>query len=401
MSRACPLALLSLIAAGSAWGFEKPEASDRNLAAIIVQLETGGWSARIHAVHELEYMESQGVRGLAFATEDGDWQVRMTAVQALGPHGEESAPILKNLLRHESCPVVRLMILHNLGNLGPEGEEKKAMVDIFNASSKEVNDCQDQAGPGRALWARTKRPASPLQAPRPAAPAPVEQLDEEVVTRDRILPAAAPVRTAHPAEDLPVPTKIQRQHELDALFDIATATISRRGVVLEMSGRSKGAPESLPWPVAPIPREHEVDAPGLIMKDDGGKAAHDALPGLLLALKQNDVRTRARAADDLGHLGTRAAPAIPALMAALGDRSASVRSSAGLALGNIGGSHESVVPMLTDALKDRSEDVRYAAALALSRIDSPEARTAFNRHVGKEARRAIDRPQARDKGDSR
>ena len=53
--------------------------------------------------------------------------------------------------------------------------------------------------------------------------------------------------------------------------------------------------------------------------------------------------------------------------------------------------------MLTKALKDRSEDVRYAAALALSRIDSPKAREAFNRHVGDEARRAIDRPQARDK----
>ena len=82
-------------------------------------------------------------------------------------------------------------------------------------------------------------------------------------------------------------------------------------------------------------------------------------------------------------------------MAALGDRSARVRASAGLALGNIGAAHDGVVPLLTKALKDRSEDVRFAAALALSRIDTDEARGAFRRHVGKEARLAIDRPKAR------
>ena len=151
-----------------------------------------------------------------------------------------------------------------------------------------------------------------------------------------------------------------------------------------------GTPEVL---ARPSPREHEVTAPGVIMKDAGGKALHDALPGLLRALKQGDVRMRARAADDLGHLGRR--PSVPALVAALGDRSARVRASASLSLGNIGSLHGSVVPLLTKALKDRSEDVRYAAALALSRIDSPGARDAFNRHVGKEARRAIDRPKAR------
>jgi HEAT repeat protein len=55
---------------------------------------------------------------------------------------------------------------------------------------------------------------------------------------------------------------------------------------------------------------------------------------------------------------------------------------------------------LTKSLKDPNEDVRYAAALALSRIDSPDARAAFSRHVGKEARRAIDRPGSSSRGET-
>lgn len=400
--------MLLLFSAASVWGFEEAAVANRNLAAIIVQLETGDWNARIHAVHELEYMQSDGLPGLALATQDGDWQVRMTAVHAIGPNGLEGAPILNKLLQFEPCPVVRLMTLHNLGSLGPEGEEAKAMGWIFDADNKALN-CRDQAGPGRAPWARGKQEAIKAAAAPPIEPsrrarrghAPAAVSSEEshsvVVTRDPVLPAAVPAKPARHQEDLPAPTKFQRHTELDALLDTSTAVAPRRGVILAMRGRSTGTPESLPWPVAPVAREHEVTAPGLIMKDAGGKAPYDAVPGLLRALQRGDARTRARAADDLGHLGEQAAPAVPALISALRDRDASVRSSASLALGNIGTLQESVVPLLTKALKDRSEDVRYAAALALSRIDSPEARDAFNRHVGKEARLAIDRPKARDK----
>lgn len=393
-----------LLAAARAWGFDEAAIADRNLPAILVQLETGNWNARIHAVHELDYMQEEGLAGLAFATDDGDWQVRMTAVHALGARGTQGAPILKKLLKHEPCPVVRLMTLHSLGSLGPEGEEAKAMGWIFDASNKDIA-CLDQPGPGPAAWVRAKQGTRKAAAMPPAKPAPVlssaaAQLDKVLVTRDPVPPAppAAPsAKQARPQEELPSPTKFQRHSELDALLDLSTAAVPRQGVVLAMRGRSTGTPETLPWPVASVPREHEVSASGVIMKDAGGKALHDALPGLLRALKQGDVSTRARAADDLGHLGEKAAPAVPALMAALGDLSARVRASASLSLGNIGSLHESVVPLLTKALKDPSEDVRYAAALALSRIDSSEARDAFNRHVGKEARLAIDRPKAREK----
>jgi hypothetical protein len=409
MSRALALAAFILSAASGAWGFDEAAIADRNLPAILLQLETGDWNARIHAVHELDYMQEEGLEGLALATEDGDWQVRMTAVHSLGGRGAEGARILNKLLKHEPCPVVRLMTLHSLGSLGPEGEEAKAMGWISDASNKDIA-CVDQPGPGRAAWARGTRPARKAPAAvapergREEAPAvvPAPAPGPDPVTPAPVTPPVTPVaKRARPKESLPAPTKFQRRIELDSLLETSTAAIPRQGVVLAMGSRSTASPEALPWPVAPVAREHEVSAPGVIMKDAGGKAAFDALPGLMRALKQGDVRTRARAADDLGHLGAKAAPAVSALMRALGDRSARVRASASLALGNIGAAHESVVPLLTKALKDRSEDVRYAAALALSRIDTPEARDAFNRHVGKEARRAIDRPKARDKAGAR
>lgn len=408
------LAVSLLLPAASARAFEEASVANRNFKALIAQLDTGDWNARIAAVHEFDYMQSEGIPGLDLATQDGDWQVRLTAVHALSSRGTEGAPILKRLLKHEPCPVVRLMTLHSLGSLGPEGEQAKAMSWIFDADNKAVN-CRDQPGPGRAAWAGGGRPARAAPAPAPApaperraapvevpepSPAPVpEEPGEEVVTRDPEPPAppAAVAKIPRPAEELPAPTKFQRHAELDAILDEPPAAAPRPGVDLALRSRSTAAPEHLPLAVGLIPREHAVTAPGLIMKDAGGKAAHDALPGLLRALKRGDARTRARAADDLGHLGAKAAPAVPALLKALGDRGARVRASAGLALGNIGAEHASVVPLLKKALKDRSEDVRYAAALALSRIDAPEARAAFSRHVGKEARRAVDEPQPRDK----
>lgn len=422
MVRRVRLALgLVVLLAPAGQAFEEPAAAERNLAAILLQVEEGDWNARIHAVHELEYMHDEGVPGLATATDDADWQVRMTAVHALGPRGLEGAAVLRRLLRHEPCPVVRLMTLHNLGSLGPDGEEAKAMGWISAASPKEVNACQDHPGPGRAPWARSRGPSKARSAaPVPVAseqrrppgvndaskPAPeaviqdaeVEERDEPVVTRDPVPPPVVPAVPARPMrtpETLPEPTAFERHAELDFLLDASTASPARPGVELSMLGRSTAAAESLPWPVSPTPREHTVDAPGLIMADAGGRAPNDPLPELLRALRAQDSRARARAADDLGHLGAAAGSAVPPLIEALRDRSARVRSSASLALGNIGAADKRIVPLLAKALKDRSEDVRYAAALALSRIDAPEARRLFSRHVESEARRAIDASQTR------
>jgi HEAT repeat protein len=122
-----------------------------------------------------------------------------------------------------------------------------------------------------------------------------------------------------------------------------------------------------------------------------GKPPHDAMPDLLLALKNGNPRARARAADVLGSFGGAAAAAVDALIDALKDKSPRVRASAGLALGNIGADDARVVPLLVKELKDKSPDVRYAASLALSRIETPAARAAFKESLGEDARQAIER----------
>ncbi|MDP3543412.1 MAG: HEAT repeat domain-containing protein, partial [Elusimicrobiota bacterium] len=157
MLRALALCAVLIFPAGSARAFEEASVAGRNFKALMLQLETGDWNARIAAVHEFDYMQSEGIPGLAAATEDGDWQVRLTAVHALSSRGGDGVPILNRLLKHEPCPVVRLMTLHSLGSHGPPGEQAKAMSWIFDADSKAVN-CRDQAGPGRAAWARGGRP---------------------------------------------------------------------------------------------------------------------------------------------------------------------------------------------------------------------------------------------------
>jgi hypothetical protein len=391
------LPLASLAAASS------PE-EDGSLASLIRQLDMGDWNARIHAVHELAYMQSSGLPGLAVAAEDGDWQVRMTAVHALGPMGAQAVPILKTLLKNEPCPVVRLMTMHNLGSLVAEGEEEQAMRWIFSASNAEVNACRDQAGPGRAPWAAhaiEARPAAPqapvappYPAPAPPKPAGGGKSGFEAPTRDERyaeLDALLFPEIYGRKEALGRPQPIGRPPALRPTADASIPASSRPGLRPGALKRNLGEREDLPRPDTLPPREQKgVSAPPLVVKDAGGKAAHDPIPGLLLALNQGEGDARARAADELGHLGARTAPVIAALLAALKDADPRVRSSASLALGNIGAGSKSVVPQLVRALNDENIDAGYAAALALSRIKTPQARRAFNKHVGKEARRAIE-----------
>jgi len=376
---------LLLLTAGGALAFDEPAVAARGLKAIMLRLDTGNWNDRIHAVHELDYLQDEAIMGLRRATDDGDWQVRMTAVHALGARGDAGAPLLKRLLRFEPCPVVRLMTLHSLGAAGPEGEEAKVMRAVSEARGPELNACQDQEGPGLAEWAGGTKKASPATpapakrasskpAPFPEAAAPDEAV---VVTRDPVPSAPAPKPARSAPEELPSPAGFPRHAALDSILEESTAPVSRPGVSLAMIGRSTAAPESFPRPEGLRPRDHAVSPESLLVEDAGtGKAEHDALPALLRALKTGDANKRARAADQLGQLGAKAAPALASLMKALGDRSPRVRASSGLALGNIGTRHAMVAPLLKKALKDRSEDVRYAAALALSRIDT-----------------AVDRPQ--------
>ena len=417
-------ALLAVLAPWSA----AAAVEEQDLSAALRQLDTGDWNARIRTVHELEYMQDDGLPVLTVAAQDGDWQVRMAAVHALAPLGPKATPILKAVLMNEPCPVVRLIALHDLGSKAAEGDEEKELGWIFSATTAQVNACRDQPEPGRAPWAgglphpalrpraSAAKPKSPAAAPRRPAPpeAPPQESNEAVITADVPKPAAAPPAPKAEAPSA-APTRNERYAELDAMLAEPApenlpgpSAVARRanepaaGVSprtpparpgageASVTARRTGPDESLPRPVVTTAAPEKPVAAPAAFEAAGSKAPHDAVPDLILALQKGSVASRARAADELGSRGAAAAPAVPVLMAALKDKNPRVRASASLALGNIGVDDKTVVPLLVKALKDKNLDVRYAAALALSRAGTPEARAAFKKRLDEDARREID-----------
>jgi HEAT repeat protein len=86
------------------------------------------------------------------------------------------------------------------------------------------------------------------------------------------------------------------------------------------------------------------------------------------ALKNGDEKTRLRAVDALGNVGSAHADAIPALTDALHDSTASVRSRTALALLKSGSNARSAVPALKIASDDPDPKVREHVQAALKRI---------------------------------
>lgn len=112
----------------------------------------------------------------------------------------------------------------------------------------------------------------------------------------------------------------------------------------------------------------------------GGVAAGDVkkedVPRLLKDLKSAVAKTRAAAAEDLGHLGAiradYAKPAVPTLLEMVRkDKDAKAREAAAKAIGRIGVEPADAVPVLIEALKeDKGMLVRIAAARSLGQFGS-------------------------------
>jgi HEAT repeat protein len=126
----------------------------------------------------------------------------------------------------------------------------------------------------------------------------------------------------------------------------------------------------------------------------------DDVPALLKSLKNKDAKTRASAADELGHIGSiRAADAkeaVPVLLEVLKkDKNANVRKSAATAIGKMDPDPKEAVPALTEALKDKVTTVRVAAAGALQMM-GPDAKDALE--ALKDAQQDKDRAVSRAAG---
>jgi HEAT repeat protein len=110
-------------------------------------------------------------------------------------------------------------------------------------------------------------------------------------------------------------------------------------------------------------RSRAVDALGRI-----GRDAKDAVPAVILALRDQDAVVRRTAADVLGKIEPGAEDAAPALIAALNDQDVSVRRTAADVLARIGSGAKDAAPALIAALNDQDEWVRRIAAGALGEI---------------------------------
>lgn len=86
------------------------------------------------------------------------------------------------------------------------------------------------------------------------------------------------------------------------------------------------------------------------------------------AIKSPEPKTRKKAADVLGNVGSVDPRAIPALIEALKDRDAKVRDAAVLGISKIGTLAIAAESALEDATKDKDATVRTHATTALERI---------------------------------
>lgn len=93
------------------------------------------------------------------------------------------------------------------------------------------------------------------------------------------------------------------------------------------------------------------------------------LSALVLALRDEDERVKAMAAQALAHVGSDAAIAVPDLIRLLADPSEGLRNSACIGLAGIGPAARDALSALRRALADPTDNVRRFAQRAIDRID--------------------------------
>jgi HEAT repeat protein len=116
----------------------------------------------------------------------------------------------------------------------------------------------------------------------------------------------------------------------------------------------------------------------LYMNFEGGNYAKHAdaaldvapfLPQLVAALRDEDERVIAMAAQAIAHPGSKAASAVPDLIRLVADRREGLRISAYIGLAGIGPAARDALPALRRALGDPHKDVRHFAQRAIDKIE--------------------------------
>ncbi len=120
---------------------------------------------------------------------------------------------------------------------------------------------------------------------------------------------------------------------------------------------------------------------------DIGKPAHEAMPALTQAVKDDSPLVRRHAIEGLGIIGqqnldeTDLSETVNVLIDSMSDEHYWVRYNATRTLAKFGAISEPAIPILTEQLDDENRYVRFNAALALKEIDTPESRDVLFNHL--------------------
>jgi HEAT repeat protein/beta-lactamase regulating signal transducer with metallopeptidase domain len=180
-----------------------------------------------------------------------------------------------------------------------------------------------------------------------------------------------------------VPTDVQQEEDSKAVvadtgersmqfslskMHIHTREIERRAMRQVKAAMARTSIRAMPV-VDPAPAV-KVDLHGVMAGVNfkgkhAGDTTNTAVPALIAALKDTDVKVRRAAASSLGNLED--PRSVPALIEALRDTDAEVRACAAEALGNM--EDPRAIPGLTAAIKDSSPEVRRRAISAISNME--------------------------------
>lgn len=317
---------------------------------------------------------------LAKAADDADPAVRVSALDGLADSGKAAVPYLIAAIGNQRTAYWACLAL---GEIGPDAAP--AVPAVMQVLAKDPR-------------AEVRREAAmTLGAIGPAAASAVPVLTRSLEDREygvrmgavfalgRIGPAAASAEKAlHRVEAGNSPpvlrtvtiwalASIHPENKLAtrrAVLLLADAMRSKEPRVRATAVRGLASLRAAPELVVPAMTRILEEGPAELRNDALdvlGNVGEPAVPALIVALRQNDVRTRA--AMLLGRLGPSAKAAAGALteVAAKGD--SSVRREAFLALGAIGPDARAAVPAATKALHDPDVNVRYSACFALGKMD--------------------------------
>ncbi len=392
-------------------------ASAADLEDRMRMLDFGLWNNRINVLYDAGEMGDAGLPLLRYASDDADWQVRLTAAHFMGKLGLMAAPALGEIAREEPCPNVRVSAMRWLAGMGPAGnrilkevmspEDERDMenipdrfgtermgkplvidppggsmtsdffdhgLDLRVCSSSEYAN-RRRRGPRRAKWAV---PAADLPQRFEVVVTPPVRIAAVKAATSRLPESPAPTTMVLIEPETPLPRRPETMPPGGPGFEpreapsptVAYSPVAGARPVMATSPRAP-LPAGEVMPTAPEGFNHPAVEQGeaLLVADAGtGKPENDPVPELIKRLSAPEPRTRARAADELGKRGEAALPATGALRRALKDRDQRVRASAVLALGGVAGSVDGVVGELRRALRDKNEDVRFSAVIALQRL---------------------------------